>query len=100
MSRISAATIDRVRESADIVEVVAAAVSLKPRGHEFWACCPFHEERTPSFHVLPDRQYFHCFGCCYFSPLGAMRYMDQPHLIAAIAPKPSSPKTTIGTCQL
>ncbi len=58
---------ERIREIADrvnIVEVVAERVAdIKKRGAGFWACCPFHDEKTPSFHVRPDRQTFHCFGC-------------------------------------
>ncbi len=55
--------IDRVLESADIVQVIGRHVSLKKAGSEFKACCPFHQERTPSFHVVPKKQMFHCFGC-------------------------------------
>lgn len=58
---------EQIRDIADrvnIVEVVAERVAdLKKRGAGFWACCPFHDEKTPSFHVRPDRQTFHCFGC-------------------------------------
>ncbi|MFR6500897.1 MAG: DNA primase, partial [Collinsella sp.] len=38
-------------------------VELKPRGHDFWGCCPFHGEKTPSFHIIPATQVWHCFGC-------------------------------------
>ena len=54
---------DQVRAASDLVAIVQETVELKPRGLEFWGCCPFHNEKTPSFHVLPDRQYYHCFGC-------------------------------------
>lgn len=55
---------ERVREAADIVQVVGEVVRLKPLGPgRFVGLCPFHQEKTPSFHVHRDRQFFHCFGC-------------------------------------
>ncbi len=54
---------DRVRAATDLVELVQETVELKPRGHEFWGCCPFHGEKTPSFHIIPATQVWHCFGC-------------------------------------
>jgi DNA primase len=56
-------TINDIRERADIVEVVSQYVELRRSGSSFKALCPFHEEKTPSFMVNPDRQIFHCFGC-------------------------------------
>lgn len=53
----------RVRESSDILRVVGAYVSLKQKGNNYWACCPFHNEKTPSFSVSPDKGLFYCFGC-------------------------------------
>jgi DNA primase len=55
---------ERVREAADIVQVIGEVVRLKPMGpNRFVGLCPFHQEKTPSFHVHRDRQFFHCFGC-------------------------------------
>jgi DNA primase len=55
---------ERVRAAADIVQVVQARVDLRRRGHNsFWGRCPFHEERTPSFHVRPAEGTYFCFGC-------------------------------------
>ena len=54
---------DRVRAATDLVALVQETVELKPRGNEFWACCPFHGEKTPSFHIIPATQVWHCFGC-------------------------------------
>ena len=55
--------IETVRSSTDIVNVISAYVPLKPSGKSFKGICPFHNEKTPSFHVNPERQIFHCFGC-------------------------------------
>ena len=54
---------DRVREAADIVQVVGEHVRLKKAGAAFTGLCPFHGEKTSSFSVNPQRQFFHCFGC-------------------------------------
>lgn len=54
---------ERVRAASDILDVVEQCVPLKRAGTNFKACCPFHEEKTPSFNVNPARQFWHCFGC-------------------------------------
>ncbi|MEW5796950.1 MAG: DNA primase [Candidatus Zixiibacteriota bacterium] len=56
-------TIEQVREATDIVQIVGEYVRLKKKGRDMWACCPFHQEKTPSFKVSSDRQLFYCFGC-------------------------------------
>lgn len=56
-------TIDRVREQANIVELVGESVKLTRRGRSFVGLCPFHKEKTPSFHVNEERGFYHCFGC-------------------------------------
>ncbi len=53
----------RVREATDIVNLVSETVVLRPRGNDFWGCCPFHQEKSPSFHVTPATGLWHCFGC-------------------------------------
>ncbi|MBP2680587.1 MAG: primase, partial [Candidatus Krumholzibacteriota bacterium] len=55
--------ISEIRDRADIVEVVSQYVELRRVGANFSALCPFHDERSPSFTVSPDKQIFHCFGC-------------------------------------
>lgn len=55
--------IDRIRQSVSIVEVISRYVTLKKRGRNFVGLCPFHQEKTPSFSVNPEKQIFHCFGC-------------------------------------
>ena len=61
--RIPQAFIDDLIARADIVEIISARVPLKRAGREYKACCPFHDEKTPSFWVSPDKQFYHCFGC-------------------------------------
>jgi DNA primase len=52
-----------VKNAVDIVEVVSGYLPLKRKSGSYWAPCPFHEEKSPSFHVVPDRQFYKCFGC-------------------------------------
>jgi DNA primase len=61
--RIPQPFIDEVVSRSDIVEVIGARVPLKKSGREYKACCPFHTEKSPSFWVSPDKQFYHCFGC-------------------------------------
>jgi len=53
----------RIKEQADIVQVIGECVELKRAGVRFLGCCPFHNEKTPSFSVHPGQQFYHCFGC-------------------------------------
>ncbi|MEG1751967.1 MAG: DNA primase [Clostridia bacterium] len=55
--------LERLKEKLDIVQVVSKYVRLTKRGKNFVGLCPFHREKTPSFYVNPDEQYYHCFGC-------------------------------------
>src|SRR5690348_967498 len=61
--RIPDSFIDELLARVDIVDVIERRVPLKKAGREWTACCPFHDERTPSFYVSPAKQFFHCFGC-------------------------------------
>lgn len=56
-------TIDEIKNRIDIVEVVGDFVSLKRKGQNMWACCPFHNEKSPSFTVSPTKGFYKCFGC-------------------------------------
>ncbi|MCM0042591.1 MAG: DNA primase [Algoriphagus sp.] len=60
---ISKLTTDKVKERIDLVEVIGDYVPLKKKGQNFWACCPFHGEKTPSFSLSPAKQIYKCFGC-------------------------------------
>ncbi|MBQ7681892.1 MAG: DNA primase [Oscillibacter sp.] len=57
------AFMDNLTARSDIVDIVGGYVALKKRGGDYWGCCPFHNEKTPSFHVVPERQMYYCFGC-------------------------------------
>ena len=63
MSQIPQDLIERVRDSADVVDVVSKYVDLKQRGPNYFGLCPFHNEKTPSFSVSPSKQIYYCFGC-------------------------------------
>ncbi|MDO4399556.1 MAG: DNA primase [Coriobacteriia bacterium] len=63
MAGYSQEDIQRVREANDLVDVVGERIPLKQRGRDFWCCCPFHQEKTPSCKIDPNTQLWHCFGC-------------------------------------
>jgi DNA primase len=64
VSRYTADSRDRVRDAVDMLAVVGSKVELSRKGVDsYFGCCPFHDERTPSFHVRPDEKHYHCFGC-------------------------------------
>ncbi len=61
--RIPQTFIDELLDRADIVDLIDSRVTLKKSGRNFMACCPFHDEKTPSFSVQPEKQFYYCFGC-------------------------------------
>lgn len=63
MVRYSDEVIENIRQSSDIVNIISQYVALKRKGRNYFGICPFHNEKSPSFSVSPDRQIFHCFGC-------------------------------------
>ncbi len=63
MARISEQTIEQIRTTADIYEIVSEYVQLKKQGRNFFGLCPFHDEKTPSFSINQQRQIYKCFGC-------------------------------------
>lgn len=71
--------IDELLDQTDIVALIDSFVPLKKQGHSFVACCPFHHEKTPSFNVVPKKQFYHCFGCGVSGNAlsFAMQYLNQ-----------------------
>ncbi len=63
MAGIPDSVIEEVRAASDLVDVVSDRVRLKKQGSSYVGLCPFHNEKTPSFNVVPDKGFFHCFGC-------------------------------------
>ena len=57
------AFIETLKEKNDLVDVIGSYIRLERRGYQYWACCPFHHEKTPSFAVNAADKYYHCFGC-------------------------------------
>ena len=85
MSRIPDAFIDDLLARTDIVEVINARVPLKRQGREYAACCPFHDERSPSFTVSPNKQFYHCFGCgAHGSAIGFLINYDRLEFLDAV----------------
>ncbi|MDX6615582.1 MAG: primase, partial [Solirubrobacterales bacterium] len=63
MAKFAPETVDRVKDAADLVEIVSAYTDLRRAGTRFSGLCPFHDERTPSFSVDPQEKLYYCFGC-------------------------------------
>lgn len=85
MSRIPQSFIDDLVARADIVEVIGSRVPLKKKGREYAACCPFHHEKSPSFFVSPDKQFYHCFGCgAHGTVLGFLMAFERLDFVEAV----------------
>jgi DNA primase len=83
--RIPQAFIDELIARADLVELIGTRVPLKKAGREYKACCPFHNEKTPSFHVIPEKQFYHCFGCnAHGTALGFLMEYDRLPFLEAV----------------
>lgn len=80
---------ERVRQATDFVQLVAETVELRQRGQDFWGCCPFHGEKSPSFKVNPSTGLWHCFGCGeggdVFSYVQRRENLDFPDAIRFLA---------------
>ncbi|MGD9389599.1 MAG: DNA primase, partial [Thioalkalispiraceae bacterium] len=77
--RIPQSFIDELMNRVDVVDVIDARVPLKKAGKEYKACCPFHNEKTPSFTVSQSKQFYHCFGCgAHGTAVGFL--MDYEHM--------------------
>src|SRR5580692_4991044 len=84
--RIPQPFIDEVVARSDIVEIIGASVALKKSGREYKACCPFHNEKSPSFWVSPEKQFYHCFGCgAHGTVVGFLMQYEKLGFLDAIA---------------
>ncbi len=63
MPRISSQTLDEINERIDMPTLVSEYTKLEKRGEGYWGCCPFHNEKTPSFNIMNDKKMYYCFGC-------------------------------------
>ncbi len=83
--KIAQSFIDDLLSRADIVEVVGRTVTLKKAGRDFQGLCPFHNEKTPSFTVSPEKQFYHCFGCgAHGSAIGFLMNHDSLGFVEAV----------------
>ena len=102
MARIPEQFIDELISRSDIAEIIDHRVPLQRAGGEFRACCPFHNEKTPSFYVSPAKQFYHCFGCgahgtviSFLMNYDNMEFLDAVDTLAAqagmIVPRDAQP---------
>ncbi|MBL1277938.1 MAG: DNA primase [Ectothiorhodospiraceae bacterium] len=83
--RIPTSFIDELLVRVDIVDTIDSRVQLKKTGREYQACCPFHNEKTPSFTVSPDKQFYHCFGCgAHGTALGFLMEYEHMGFVEAV----------------
>src|ERR671939_1237126 len=91
--------IDDLRRQADIVRVISDYVSLKKKGANWMACCPFHQEKTPSFSVSPSKDIYYCFGCgkggSVFNFVMEMERVTFPEAVKIVAEKSNVPLTAM-----
>ncbi|MCU7859222.1 MAG: DNA primase, partial [Candidatus Thiodiazotropha sp. (ex Lucinoma kastoroae)] len=77
--------IDDLLNRVDVVDVINRRVPLKKAGRDYQACCPFHDEKTPSFTVSPQKQFYHCFGCgVHGSAIGFIMEYDNLGFVEAV----------------
>jgi DNA primase len=97
MGTIPSDTIEQIAAANDVVEVIGSYFPLKRAGANFKALCPFHQEKTPSFHVSPQRQTFHCFGCgaggSVFRFVMDYEHIDFPSAVRKLAARVGIPVT-------
>ncbi len=78
--------VEQLLARVDIVEIIDSRIGLRKAGHEYQACCPFHQEKTPSFTVSQNKQFYHCFGCgVHGSALGFLMAYEHLSFVEAVA---------------
>ncbi len=91
MAKYSESVIEEIKSRFSIVELVSQYLSLQRKGDRFWGLCPFHDEKTPSFSVLPDKGFYHCFGCgksgSLFDFVMEMEHLNFPESVKFLAEK-------------
>ena len=95
--------VERVRAASDVVEVIGERVTLKRVGRNWTGLCPFHQERTPSFSVNPERQFYHCFSCKaggdvfkFFQELDHLEFLEAVEMLSRRANIPVPERRTAG----
>src|SRR5450755_4507517 len=84
--RIPDSFLDELVSRSDIVEIISARVPLEKAGREYKACCPFHNEKSPSFSVSADKQFYHCFGCgAHGTVIGFLMQYEKMEFLDAVA---------------
>ncbi|HEY0746818.1 MAG TPA: DNA primase [Steroidobacteraceae bacterium] len=84
--RIPDSFLDELVSRSDIVDIISARVPLKKAGREYKACCPFHNEKSASFSVSPDKQFYHCFGCgAHGTVIGFLMQYEKMEFLDAVA---------------
>ena len=83
--------INELLNRVDVVDIIDKRVPLKKAGANFVACCPFHQEKTPSFSVSPSKQFYHCFGCgvhgsaiSFLIDHDGLNFIDSVHELAKV----------------
>ena len=77
--------IDDLIAAANIVDIINARVSLRKQGSSFVALCPFHDEKTPSFNVIPEKHFYYCHGCgAHGNAIGFLMQYDRMEFIEAV----------------
>jgi len=89
MAKISESVIEEIKARISISDVVSRYLTLQRKGDRYWGLCPFHDEKTPSFSVLPEKGFFHCFGCgksgSLFDFIMEMEHLNFPESVRYLA---------------
>ncbi|NLA91841.1 MAG: DNA primase [Spirochaetales bacterium] len=91
MAKISERIIEEIKSRISLTDLISQYITVERKGDRYWALCPFHEEKTPSFSFVPDRGFFHCFGCgksgSIFDFVMEMEHLNFPEAVRYLAEK-------------